>query len=86
MRSLIVFAILSITKFMPLVFIRNIVICLFSDGHHIIPYTLLSESTGLCTFMISFTDDITSGKAILHHVDAGQLTVMSIYFGNLPFK
>ena len=36
--------------------------------------------------MISFTDDITSGKAILHHVDAGQLTVMSIYFGNLPFS
>lgn len=84
MRSLIVFALSSIIKFVPLVFMRNIVICLPADGHHIIPYTLLSASTGLCTFMILSTDKISSGKAILHHVDAGQLTVMSIYFGNLP--
>ena len=65
---------------------RNIVICLPDDGHHIIPYTLLSASTGLCTFMILSTDKISSGKGILHHVDAGQLTVMSIYFSNLPFN
>ena len=71
---------------MPSVFIRSIVICLSADGHHITPYTLLSESAGLFTSMTLFVDKISSGKGILHHVDAGHLAVMSIYSGNLPFK
>ena len=70
---------------MPFVFIRSIVICLSADGHHITPYTLLSESAGLFTSMTLFVDKIASGKGILHHVDAGHLAVMSIYSGNLPF-
>lgn len=69
---------------MPFVFIRSIVICLSADGHHITPYTLLSESAGLFTSMTLFVDKIASGKGILHHVDAGHLAVMSIYSGNLP--
>lgn len=81
-----VFAVLSIVKFVPFVFIRSIVICLSADGHHITPYTLLSESAGLFTSMTLFVDKIASGKGILHHVDAGHLAVMSIYSGNLPFK
>ncbi len=71
---------------MPFVFIRSIVICLSADGHHITPYTLLSESAGLFTSMTLFVDKIASGKGILHHVDAGHLAVMSIYSGNLPFS
>lgn len=86
MRSLIVFAVLSIVKFVPFVFMRNIVICLSVDGHHITPYTLLSESAGLFTSITLFVDKISSGKGILHHVDAGHSAVMSIYFGNLPFE
>ena len=70
---------------MPFVFIRSIVICLSADGHHITPYTLLSESAGLFTSMTLFVDKIASGKGILHHVDAGHLAIMSIYSGNLPF-
>lgn len=71
---------------MPFVFIRSIVICLSADGHHITPYTLLSESAGLFTSMTLFVDKIASGKGILHHVDAGHLAVMSIYSGNLPLS